>query len=114
MPTYDYQCEACGHRFAKRQSFSDDPLTKCPECSRNKLQRLFGTGGAVIFKGAGFYETDYRRAGQTPEKGEGEATKPQTGEAKAETKPETPSPASEGTPTKPESKGSGGAKKKGK
>jgi putative FmdB family regulatory protein len=110
MPTYDYQCEACGHRFAKRQSFSDDPLTKCPECGRNKLQRLFGTGGAVIFKGAGFYETDYRRAGLAAEKGEGEAAKPQTGETKAE----TPAPAAEETAAKGESKGSGGAKKKGK
>jgi putative FmdB family regulatory protein len=60
MPTYDYECTACGHRFDELQSFSTPPLTKCPKCKKNKLQRLFGGGGAIIFKGSGFYETDYR------------------------------------------------------
>jgi putative FmdB family regulatory protein len=64
MPTYDYECSACGHRFDELQSFSEAPLTKCPKCKKNKLQRLFGGGGAIIFKGGGFYETDYRRAGE--------------------------------------------------
>jgi putative FmdB family regulatory protein len=60
MPTYDYVCDACDHRFEEFQSFHDEPLKKCPECSKNKLRRLIGTGAAVIFKGSGFYETDYR------------------------------------------------------
>lgn len=60
MPTYDYACAACGHRFEEFQSMSSDPLKKCPECKKNKLERLIGTGAGVIFKGSGFYETDYR------------------------------------------------------
>ena len=62
MPTYDYQCRGCGHQFEELQSFSEPALTKCPACKKNKLERLFGGGGAIIFKGTGFYETDYRRA----------------------------------------------------
>lgn len=60
MPTYDYHCEACDHRFEEMQSFSEDPLTKCPACKKKKLKRLFGCGAGVVFKGSGFYETDYR------------------------------------------------------
>src|SRR5262249_53544234 len=60
MPTYDYVCEACDHRFEEFQSMSEPVLTKCPECKKKKLRRLFGTGAAVLFKGSGFYETDYR------------------------------------------------------
>jgi len=60
VPTYDYACKACGHRFEEFQSMSSDPLKKCPECKKNKLERLIGTGAGVIFKGSGFYETDYR------------------------------------------------------
>src|SRR5437660_1019793 len=60
MPTYEYVCQACGHTFDDLQSFSDEPLKKCPACKKNKLQRSFGTGAAIIFKGSGFYETDYR------------------------------------------------------
>ena len=60
MPTYDYRCNACGHTFEEMQSFSEKPLKKCPQCKKNKLQRLFGTGAGVIFKGSGFYQTDYR------------------------------------------------------
>src|SRR5437868_12155802 len=60
MPTYDYECEACGHTFEEWQSFHDAELTKCPQCRKKKLRRLLGTGAAVIFKGSGFYETDYR------------------------------------------------------
>jgi putative FmdB family regulatory protein len=60
MPTYEYACEGCGHRFEEMQSFSEEPLSKCPACKKKKLKRLFGTGAAVLFKGSGFYETDYR------------------------------------------------------
>ena len=60
MPTYDYECDACGHEFELFQSIKESVKRKCPECSKLKLRRLFGTGAAVVFKGSGFYETDYR------------------------------------------------------
>jgi putative FmdB family regulatory protein len=60
MPTYEYQCDACGHTFDEFQSFSESPLKKCPECGKLKLRRLFGTGAGILFKGSGFYQTDYR------------------------------------------------------
>lgn len=60
MPTYEYQCDACDHNFDEFQSFSEKPLKKCPSCGKSKLRRVFGTGAAIIFKGAGFYQTDYR------------------------------------------------------
>ena len=60
MPTYDYECDACGHEFELFQSINDSAKRKCPECKRMKLRRLFGTGAAIMFKGSGFYQTDYR------------------------------------------------------
>lgn len=60
MPTYEYLCEACEHTFEEFQLMTARPLRKCPECGKSKLKRLIGTGAAVIFKGSGFYETDYR------------------------------------------------------
>lgn len=60
MPTYDYECDACGHGFELFQSISEPVKRKCPECKKQKLRRLFGTGAAVMFKGTGFYQTDYR------------------------------------------------------
>src|SRR6266853_1375817 len=60
MPTYDYVCDACDHKFEEFQSMMDKPLKKCPRCKKSKLRRLIGTGAAIIFKGSGFYQTDYR------------------------------------------------------
>lgn len=60
MPTYEYTCDACEHSFEEFQSMKDEPLTKCPECGKKKLRRLFGSGAAILFKGSGFYQTDYR------------------------------------------------------
>lgn len=60
MPTYDYECDLCGHKFELFQPISEDPKKKCPECKKPKLRRLFGTGAALVFKGSGFYQTDYR------------------------------------------------------
>jgi putative FmdB family regulatory protein len=60
MPTYDYQCDSCDHEFELFQSISEPVKKKCPECGRMKLRRLFGTGAALLFKGSGFYQTDYR------------------------------------------------------
>lgn len=60
MPTYDYECNGCQHRFELFQRFDEKVKRTCPECKKRKLVRLIGTGGGVIFKGSGFYETDYR------------------------------------------------------
>ncbi len=60
MPTYDYECDACHHKFEQYQGINDDKLRKCPECGKLKLRRLIGTGAAIVFKGSGFYQTDYR------------------------------------------------------
>lgn len=60
MPTYDYECDACGHTFEEFQMMSEEPLKKCPACKKKKLRRLPGTGAAIVFKGSGFYQTDYR------------------------------------------------------
>lgn len=60
MPTYDYVCDACNHEFELFQSITEKTKRKCPECGRLKLRRLFGTGAAIVFKGSGFYQTDYR------------------------------------------------------
>jgi len=60
MPTYEYVCESCGHELERFQSITARPLRKCPKCGKNKLQRLIGTGAGIIFKGSGFYQTDYR------------------------------------------------------
>ena len=60
MPTYDYECDACEHAFELFQGINDPVKRKCPECGKLKLRRLFGTGAAIMFKGSGFYETDYR------------------------------------------------------
>ena len=59
MPTYEYECGSCGHRFEIFQSIKDKPRKKCPECGKG-VERLIGAGSAVIFKGSGFYQTDYR------------------------------------------------------
>ncbi|HEY2839220.1 MAG TPA: FmdB family zinc ribbon protein [Pirellulales bacterium] len=60
MPTYDYVCDGCGHAFELFQSINDPVKRKCPKCKKSKLRRLFGAGAAIMFKGSGFYKTDYR------------------------------------------------------
>ncbi len=82
MPTYQYECEACGHDFEELQSMTDKKLTKCPKCGKNKLARLIGSGAGMIFKGSGFYETDYKKKTPTDSKQESkpaEAPKPAGG-----------------------------------
>jgi len=63
LPTYQYECDACGHAFEILQSMLDMKLQECPACGQNSLQRLIGAGSGIIFKGSGFYETDYKKKG---------------------------------------------------
>ncbi|NIA22392.1 MAG: zinc ribbon domain-containing protein [Anaerolineaceae bacterium] len=65
MPTYEYECPACGHRFEEFQSMTAKPLKVCPKCGKRRLKRLIGTGAGLIFRGSGFYSTDYRSSEYT-------------------------------------------------
>ncbi len=90
MPTYEYECENCGHAFEEFQYMSDKPLRKCPKCAKMKLQRLIGAGAGIIFKGSGFYETDYKRKDQPKPAAEGKSdapAKPDAAPAKPDAKP---------------------------
>ena len=99
MPTYDYKCDACNHAFEEWQSFHDAELTKCPKCKKKKLRRLLGAGAAIIFKGGGFYETDYRSESyKSAEKADAEPAKTET---KADAKTETPAEAKPAKAAKP-------------
>ena len=84
MPTYDYECRACGAELEIFQSITESPKRKCPECGQLKLSRKIGTGAGILFKGSGFYETDYRSASY--KKG-AEADKPKKSESKSDSKP---------------------------
>ncbi len=94
MPTYDYVCDACGHKFELFQSIKDNPIRKCPECKKLKLRRLFGTGGAIVFKGSGFYQTDYRsdsykkQASADKSSGENKSSSDSKSSSSSEAKPE--------------------------
>jgi len=108
MPTYDYECDACGHRFEQFQQISASPLKKCPECKKSKLRRLFGIGAALMFKGSGFYQTDYRS--ESYKKG-AEKDKPAS-ESKSDSKTESKTESKSSTDTKPASKSEGKSEKK--
>ncbi len=86
MPTYGYACEDCGHEFDEFQSITAEPLRKCPACGKMRLKRLIGTGSAIIFKGSGFYATDYRSEGYKQA-----ATRDTGGSSKSTDKKETKS-----------------------
>ncbi|MHC4396308.1 MAG: FmdB family zinc ribbon protein [Planctomycetota bacterium] len=91
MPTYDYICENCAHDFEHFQSITAKSLRKCPECGKMTLKRLIGIGSGVIFKGSGFYQTDYRSESyKKAEKSEKPATDKGTSEKKAESKDAKP------------------------
>ncbi len=76
MPTYDYKCNSCDYLFEELQSMKDEPLKICPKCNKESLQKLIGAGSGMIFKGSGFYLTDYKSSGnKTPTK---EAATPTT------------------------------------
>lgn len=95
MPTYDYHCDACEHEFELFQSISEPVKRKCPACGKHKLRRLFGTGAAVMFKGSGFYETDYRsesyKKGAEAEKKAREKKDSKSSDAKGDAKPKSDS-----------------------
>ena len=72
MPTYEYECDACGHHFEILQSMTDSKIKKCPKCKKLKLYRLIGAGAGIIFKGSGFYETDYKKKSPSPSESKSE------------------------------------------
>ncbi len=97
MPTYEYACENCGHKLEKFQSIKAGSVRKCPKCGKLSLKRLISSGAGIIFKGSGFYQTDYRSESyKTAVKNEKTATTPPPPaktETKSETKKEKPKPA---------------------
>ena len=109
MPTYDYHCLKCGARFEYQQSMSTPPLEMCPKelCAkktwgRGKVKRGVGGGAGLIFKGSGFYITDYRSEGyKSAAKSESESSKPKTDAKPAETKSSESKPAAPAPAAKP-------------
>jgi putative FmdB family regulatory protein len=100
MPTYDYECDACGHTFELFQSYSAPVEKKCPECGKLKLRRLFGTGAAIVFKGSGFYQTDYRSDSyKKAAENDKPASEPKS-DSKSETKSESKSESKSNEPKK--------------
>lgn len=83
MPTYEYACQKCGHEFEQFQSMRDEPLKKCPKCKKQSLKRLVGSGAGLIFKGTGFYITDYKKKSGTPDAAPSKPATPATPAAPA-------------------------------
>ena len=114
MPTYTYECAKCGQTKDVFHSMSQRPALKCEACGSTRMNRLLGTGAGIIFKGSGFYETDYRKngateskAGGSESKGSGSETKGSGSESKSQTKSESASSSASGT-------GSSGGEKPGR
>lgn len=107
MPIYEYQCSSCGHTLEELQSMSEPPLVKCPDCGKDTLQRLIGGGAGLIFKGSGFYLTDYKKSSES------EKSKTDT-EKKSEIKQDTKQDTKQNTKqdTKADKKSSTGGEKK--
>jgi putative FmdB family regulatory protein len=107
MPTYEYKCDACGHAFEKFQSIKAAPIRKCPNCGKMKVKKLISKGAGLIFKGSGFYITDYRSEGykdQAKAEGGGGDTKGETKTDSKEAAKSDAKPAAEAAPAKSESK----------
>ena len=106
MPTYDYVCEDCDHQFELFQSIKAKPIRKCPNCGKLTVQRLIGAGAGIIFKGSGFYETDYRS--DSYKKAKESETKPSsdksTTDKKTETKAKDSKPVDTAKPAKKDKK----------
>ena len=109
MPTYDYICDGCGHEFEAFESIKADPQKVCPTCHAEKLRRKLGPGAAILFKGSGFYQTDYRsdsykkaaKADKPSEssssKSESSSSKSDSGSSSSSSGGSSPAPASSGT-----------------
>jgi putative FmdB family regulatory protein len=109
MPTYEYICEACEHEFEQFQSIKAEPVKVCPVCGKKRVRRKISSGAGILFKGGGFYETDYRSASyKESAKKDSDAGKPAEaksepkGESKGETKSESKSDAKPKESPKPE------------
>ncbi len=93
MPTYEYICDACGHEFEKFQTMTSAPIKVCPKCGKKKVRKLISAGAGLIFKGSGFYITDYREGNYSEkakaDKDGGKPAETKTGDAKTETKAES-------------------------
>jgi putative FmdB family regulatory protein len=112
MPTYEYHCRECGHAFDEYQRMTADPLVVCPNCGKHALKRIMGTGGGLIFKGSGFYQTDYKNVASSPststdkKKTEGASKDKKESDGKpaksdsTETKSSSPEPKSDGSSKK--------------
>lgn len=103
MPTYDYECTACGHTFEKFQQITARPIRKCPVCGQRKVRRLIGTGAGIIFRGSGFYQTDYRSESY---KKAAEKDKPPAGGKKDSGEKKEKKSSGEGASAKADAKGS--------
>lgn len=104
MPTYDYKCNACGHAFEQFQGMKDKLLRTCPNCGKKALERLIGTGAAIVFKGSGFYQTDYRSEGYKKAKeadSKPAASETKSGDVASSSKPAEPATTAK-APSKPE------------
>ncbi len=88
MPTYEYECRKCGHRFEKFQSITAEPVKTCPQC-RGKVARLLSGGAGIIFKGSGFYQTDYKKTSHASHAADKGGEK-KAESAKADSKPAKP------------------------
>jgi putative FmdB family regulatory protein len=95
LPTYEYRCKSCGHELEVQQSFTDDPLTECPEC-QGQLRKVFGNI-AVTFKGSGFYKTDSRSSSKST------SSSSDSSDSKSETKTETKTETKSESSPKPDS-----------
>ena len=110
MPTYDYECDACHHKWELFQSIKADPIKACPACKKKKARRVIGPGAGIIFKGSGFYQTDYRsssyqQAAEADQKAQSSASSDATkSESKSETKSESATPAKTETKSSPKKK----------
>src|SRR3954468_378527 len=121
MPTYEYVCQKCGYEFEQFQSMRDAPLKQCPKCKKAGLKRLVGGGAGLIFKGTGFYITDYKNKGAPAKEGgggkegggakEGRAgAKPGESKSASDTKPSSSSSPSTGSPASSKPSGDTGKK----
>jgi putative FmdB family regulatory protein len=107
MPTYEYQCKACGHTLEEFHSITDPPLTRCPRCDTDNLVRIMGTGGGLIFRGTGFYLTDYKKSGGSPSSSAGKPGNKPSGEKAAG------KPSGESSGSKPSGDSPGGTSSEG-